>query len=132
MKTIHPAKTVHYLYITDETGIDDVFPAIKRKLVEHTSTHVSLIYASGTPAHVFAPELHLLSRHFPVQFIPCLVQDADNRFDHQSIIETILNADTRDRLLVSVSGQEDFVSAVEAQLQFLGVKKDTTGLHFLR
>ncbi|OIN58272.1 hypothetical protein [Arsenicibacter rosenii] len=132
MKTIHPAKTVHYLYITDESGIGDVFPAIKQNLVGYPSTHVSLIYASGTSAHVFAPELHILSRHFPTQFIPALVYDPENRFDHQATIETMLNANTRDQLKISVAGMPEFVSVVRDQLLFLGIKKETIHLHFLR
>ena len=132
MQTTHRATTVHYLYITDAAGIGQVFPAVKNYLVKNTSTHVSLLYASETSSPVFTPELAILAHHFPSQFMLFLVHDQQNPYERQETLEAILNADTCDRLVVDVLGQEDFVTTVLDQLWFLGLKKDDIQHRFLR
>ncbi|GAB3265013.1 hypothetical protein GCM10027347_32470 [Larkinella harenae] len=134
MQNNHLTPTFHYLFITDEVGIGEVFPRLKARLVEQPTNHVSLIYFSAAGKYVFRRELDILRLHFPAQFIPFYEsrQTDLSAFVPQETIEVILNENTRDQLHISLDGSDDFVLSAQEQLHFLGVEKDAIHPHFLR
>ncbi|KAA9340384.1 hypothetical protein [Larkinella humicola] len=131
----HPSpSTAHYVFITDENGIDVVFNPLKSRLLENNTFHVSLLYLSDSNVFVFQRELDALSRHFPSQFL-IYYEIKNRRFDAfmpQETIEVVLNSNTRDELYFSVAGSEEFVASVIDQLRFLGINETEITADFFK
>ncbi|MFC5412168.1 hypothetical protein ACFPMF_22775 [Larkinella bovis] len=134
MQALHPASTIHFLFITDETGMGAAFALLKSSLVAHPANHVSLVYHSPAEPPVFQRELAILSRHFPTQFIPYYEtgQPTELTFVPQETLEAILNTNTREELRILIYGTDEFMTSVREQLLFLNVEKKAIKLHFLR
>lgn len=126
-------KTIHYLFISDESAIATVFLRLKEKLANFSPDHVSLIYFSDQ-GFIFRKELEVLSRHFPSKLLVYFESkgSAAGMSELRETIEVILNENTRDLWQVRIQGEEELLNQSYQHLVFLGMDTDRIATELVR
>jgi hypothetical protein len=65
--------SIHWVFITDESGMATIFPQIKAKLTASGMHHVSVVYYSPNQIFNFRRELDILVRHYPTVLFTYLI-----------------------------------------------------------
>ncbi|WP_026994943.1 hypothetical protein [Flectobacillus major] len=118
---------IHWVYITDESGMATVFPQLKAKLVGKELHHVSVVYYAPTKVFHFQRELEILLRHYPtVLFVYFIIAEvADNFFQEHPELESIINANTMTSMEFVVCGSDAFCLKATELLHFLDIQQIT-------
>jgi len=124
----------HFVYITDNAGIDRVFERIKSRLREEQFSCLTLIYSilEGSPDPLFSGELETIERRFPGQLITHYVPVKERVFPCQSErlqfqLEIVINSNLCRNIQFMVHGAASLVEVVVGRLTFLGV--NATQIH---
>ena len=128
---ISPAKHDHFVFITGESGIIDVFERIKSKLRNETDSCLTLVYFTSAylSQPLFKAELESLEKRFPSKLITHYLfvrtqNHPENIEGHQQILEIVINSNTSSTMQFLILGSEEMVSSVTDRLHFLGVKSN--------
>lgn len=117
--------SIHWVYITDESGMATIFPQVKAKLVSKGLHHVSVVYYSPNKVFSFQRELDILVRHYPTVLFTYLISSevSDNFFQEHPELESIINANTMNQMEFVVCGNEEFCEKATALLHFLDIQQ---------
>lgn len=117
--------SIHWVYITDESGMSTIFPQIKAKLTAKGIHHVSVVYYSPAQVFSFRRELDILVRHYPTVLFAYLISSevSDNFFQEHPELESIINANTMNQMEFLVCGNEEFCEKATALLHFLDIQQ---------
>jgi hypothetical protein len=131
MQAIIDNTSLHSVYVVDEEGISKMFTELKQVLVSQADCHTTLIYFSPENKFIFYPELEILRKRYPTQFILYPVRENVNEVSTtlQEFLEAIINSNTKYRLIFVLSGDEELIHIVSNQLWFLGISKNQIKIH---
>ena len=118
----------HFVFITDDSGIDSAFELIKSKLRSELDNCLTLIYsiAGDTSHHLFKAEIETIEKRFPAQLISHYVSGSEpvpgnNAGINQQILEIVINSNVRKSMQFQVFGEAQLVESVIDRLHFLGI-----------
>jgi len=116
--------SLHAVYIVNEDGMRKIFADLKETLVSQND--VTLIYFSSENNFIFDRELTILQQRHLSQFILYKLKERliDASSSLQELLEAIINSNTKDKLIFTVSGDEELIHIVTHRLWFLDVSKD--------
>lgn len=119
--------SIHWVFITDESGMATIFPQVKAKLVSKGLHHVSVVYYSPNEVFSFQRELDILVRHYPTVLFTYLISSevSDNFFQEHPELESIINANTMNQMEFVVCGNEEFCEKARELLHFLDIQQIT-------
>lgn len=119
--------SIHWVYITDESGMATIFSQIKAQLTTQGQHHVSVVYYSPNQVFNFRRELDILVRHYPSVLFTYLISAelSDNFFQEHPELESIINANTMSQMQFVVCGHEEFIEKAKALLHFLDIQQIT-------
>ena len=131
MQAIIDNTSLHSVYVVDEEGISKMFTELKQVLASQADCHTTLIYFSPENKFIFYPELEILRKRYPTQFILYPVREKVNEVSTtlQEFLEAIINSNTKYRLIFVLSGDEELIHIVSNQLWFLGISKNQIKIH---
>ena len=126
MQAIIDNTSLHSVYVVDEEGISKMFTELKQVLASQADYHTTLIYFSPENKFIFYPELEILRKRYPTQFIlyPIREKVNDASTSLQEFLEAVINSNTKHRLIFVLSGDEELTHIVSNQLWFLGIPKN--------
>lgn len=127
-KTTRVQANFHFVFVTDDSGIHEVFEQIKIKLKDDCNNFLSLIYSISeqiTPP-LYAAELESLERRYFSQLITYYefsgVNSCQEASDlNQKLLEIIINCNTCREIEFLLVGHDEFVARATDRLQFLGI-----------
>jgi ferredoxin-NADP reductase len=126
--TTHEDRGSHFVFITAEYGIIDVFERIKSKLKNDPFSCLTLIYFSSAclSQPLFKAELESLEKRFPSKLITHFMFCRNEHFpeyleSHQQVLEIVINSNTFSEMQFLVSGDAEMLSTVGDRLHFLGI-----------
>ncbi|MDI9861754.1 hypothetical protein [Flectobacillus roseus] len=119
--------SIHWVFITDESGMATIFPQVKTKLTTSGMHHVSVVYYSPNQIFNFRRELDILVRHYPTVLFTYLISTEvfDNFFQEHPELESIINANTMSQMEFMICGNEEFCEKSAALLRFLDIQEIT-------
>jgi hypothetical protein len=126
MQAIIDNTSLHSVYVVDEEGISEIFTELKQALASQADYHTTLIYFSPENKFIYYPELEILQKRYPTQFILYPVREKvnDASTSLQEFLEAVINSNTKHRLIFILSGDEELTDIVSNQLWFLGISKN--------
>jgi len=113
--------SLHSVYIVNEDGMSKIFSDLKEALV--LQNDVTLIYFSSENNFIFDRELAILQQRHSSQFILYELKEIliDASSSLQELLEAIINSNTKDKLIFTLSGDEELIHIVTHRLWFLGM-----------
>lgn len=119
--------SVHWVFITDESGMATIFPQVKSKLTTKGIHHISVVYYSPDQVFSFRRELDILVRHYPTVLFTYFISSevSDNFFQEHPELESIINANTMSQMEFMICGNEEFCEKSAALLRFLDIQEIT-------
>ncbi len=118
----------HFIFITDETGIEKVFNCLKAKIADQSSGCLTLVYAllnDETPP-LFKAELLSLEKRFSsllqIHFVYCESKILSIKASIQKTLEVILNSNINSQMHFFACGNAEIIERVAQILHFLGVR----------
>jgi NAD(P)H-flavin reductase len=126
MQAIINNPSLHSVYVVDEEGISEIFTELKQALASQVDCHTTLIYFSPEKKFIFYPELEILQKRYPTQFLlyPVAEKVDEATATLQEFLEAVINSNTKHRLIFVVSGNEELTHIISNQLWFLGLSKN--------
>ena len=117
-------KSLHAVYIVNEDGLNKVFTDIKETLASQNDA--TLIYFSAENDFVYSRELNILRKRYPSQFVIYKIRESvlDKPSSFQELLEAIINANTKEKLIFVLSGDEELNHIVSNCLWFLSIDKN--------
>jgi hypothetical protein len=124
-------ENIHFVYVTGESGIIEVFELIEAKLKSQPDSCLTLIYFTSVylSQPMFKAELESLEKRFPsrliIHYLFCRNQHHPENFEtHQQILEIVINSNTCSTIQFLIQGNEEMISTIADRLHFLGIKSN--------
>jgi ferredoxin-NADP reductase len=119
--------TQHFIFITDEAGMGSTFREVKKRVVQRSDDHVSLICFAENRDHLFAKELGIMRSHFPDRLLTYFEEGGALQPGSlpQETLESVINENTRAVLHFYITGSSYFIALVHRYLIFLGVQNSS-------
>ena len=128
----------HFVFITGDSGIVDVFELIKAKLKIQPDCCLTLIYFTSAylSQPLFKAELESLEKRFPskliIHYLFCRNQHLAENFEvHQQILEIVINSNTCSAMQFLIQGNEVMISTIGDRLHFLGINSNQIHSHII-
>jgi hypothetical protein len=122
---------LHHVIVTDENGIQFCFNQLKKILAADGNAFLTFVYflKKEHDDSLFKAELDNLKNRFLHQLLVFYVpyqslKLSDQINKGQTILEVVINSNTKDIMQFHVNGCKDIVDLVMDRLYFLGIDKD--------